>query len=68
MLSSHLPWTPCNKFVYDIPGGFWGIIGATAYMYVFTLSTSIVRFLVRALGAGRGKICTEAAQSQRLYV
>ena len=27
MPSSHLPRTPCDKFVYDFPCDFWGIVG-----------------------------------------
>ena len=28
MPSSHLPRTPCDKFVYDFMCDFWGIIGS----------------------------------------
>ena len=55
MLSSHLPRAPCNKFVYDFLCDFFGHRRwQRATAYVFTLSTSIVRFLVRALGGGGG--------------
>ena len=67
ILSSHLPQAPCDKFVYDFPCGFGGIVGGSElrHMIVFKLSTSIVRFLVQALGGRPGEIRKEAAQ--RLY-
>ena len=53
--SSHLLRTPCDKLIYDFPCDFvlhrrW--LWATAY--VFTLSTSIVRFLLQGLGGNLG--------------
>ena len=67
MLSSHLPWTPCDKFVYDFLFIFflhrWWL-WATAY--VFTLSMSIVRFLYGPSGAGQGKLYGNRAISVEL--
>ena len=53
MLSSHLPRALCDKFVYEFLCSFLGI-GGSYGVYVFTLSTSIMRFLVRAPGGKPG--------------
>ena len=34
MPSSHLPWTPCDKFVYDFPCDFWGIVGGYGLRHI----------------------------------
>ena len=56
MPSSHLPRTPCDKFVYDFSVRFLGhrIGGYGLRHNVFTLSTGIVRFLLRDLGGNPG--------------
>ena len=54
MISSHLPRAPCVKFVYKFLCIFFGIVGGYGVMYVFSLTTSIVWFLVRALGGKPG--------------
>ena len=67
MPSSHLPWTPCDKFVLWFSVQFFGHrrwLRATAY--VFTLSTGIVQFLLRGLGGQPGvnpyRDCAEIVQ------
>ena len=72
MLSSHLPRTPCDKFVYDFPCGFWGIVGGYGLrrMCSHCLRASC-DILYGPSGASRGKSvqrlrgdCTEIVQSQ----
>ena len=49
------PETPCDKFVYDLPCDFLGIVGGYGLRHnVFTLSTGIVQFLLRGLGRQPG--------------
>ena len=34
MPSSHLPRTPCDKFAYDFPCDFWGIVGGYGLRHI----------------------------------
>ena len=72
MPSSHLPRTPCDKFVYDFPCDFWGIVGGYGLrnMYSHCLR-ALCDFFYGASGATRGKAvqrlcgdCTEIVQCQ----
>ena len=72
MPSSHLPRTPCDKFVYDFPCDFLGIVGGYGLrrMCSHCLRASC-DFFYGALGATRGKSvqrlcgdCTEIVQCQ----
>ena len=72
MPSSHLPRTPCNKFVYDFPCDFLGIVGGYGlrHMCSHCLRASC-DFFYGASGAIRGKSvqtlcgnCTEIVQCQ----
>ena len=47
MPSSHLPQTLCDNFFNDFLCDFLGIVGGYGLRHVFTLSTGIVRFLLR---------------------
>ena len=72
MLSSHLPQTPCDKFVYDFLCGFWGIVGGYGLRRMCSHCLRALRdFLYGPSGASRGKSvqrlcgdCTEFVQSQ----
>ena len=56
MLSSHLPRTLCDKFVYDFPCGFWGIVGGYGLRRMCSHCLRASRdFLYGPSGAGRGK-------------
>ena len=70
--SSHLPRTPCNKFVYDFLCEFWSIVGGYGLR---RMSSHFLRascdFFYGASGATRGKSvqrlcgdCTEIMQCQ----
>ena len=70
--SSHLPRTPCDKFVYDFPCDFGGIVGGYGLrrMCSYCLRASC-DFFYGASGATRGKSvhrlcgdCTEIVQCQ----
>ena len=70
MPSSHLPRTPCDKFVYDFPCDFLGIVGGYGlrHMCSHCLRASC-NFFYGASGATRGKSvqrlcrdCTEIKQ------
>ena len=72
MPSSHLPWTPCDKFIYDFPCDFLGIVGGYGLrrMCSHCLRASC-DFFYGASGATRGKSvqrlcgdCTEIVQCQ----
>ena len=72
MPSSHLPRTPCDKFVYDFPGDFRGIVGGYGlrHMCSHCLRASC-DFFYGASAATRGKSvqrlcgdCTEIVQCQ----
>ena len=71
MPSSHLPRTPCDKFVYDFPCGFWGIIGGYGLRHMCShYLRASCDFLSGASGATRGKSvqrlcgdCTEIVRS-----
>ena len=72
MPSSHLPRTPCDKFVYDFPCDFGGIVGGyeLRHMCSHCLRASC-DFFNGASGATRGKSvqrlcgdCTEIVQCQ----
>ena len=72
MLSSHLPRTPCDKFAYDFPCDFLGIVGGYGLrrMCSHCLRASC-DFFYGASGATRGKSiqrlcrdCTEIVQCQ----
>ena len=72
MASSHLPRTLCDKFVYDFPCNFWGIVGGYGlrHMCSHCLRASC-DFFYGASGATRGKSvqrlcgdCTEIVQYQ----
>ena len=71
MLSSHLPRTPCDKFVYNFLCGFWGIVGGYGLrsMCSHCLRASC-DFLYRPSGASRGKsvhrLCGDCAISVEL--
>ena len=73
MPSSHLPHTPCDKFFYDFPCDFLGIVGGYGlrHIYMFTFLQASCNFFYRASGATRGKFvqrlcgdCTEIVQCQ----
>ena len=66
MPSSRLPRTPCDKFVYNFPCDFLGIVGGYGLrrMCSHCLRASC-DFFYGALGATRGKIRTETVR--RLY-
>ena len=72
MPSSHLPRTPCDKFVYDFPCDFLGIVGGYGlrHMCSHCLRASC-DFFYGASGASRGKSvqrlcgdCMEIVQCQ----
>ena len=72
MSSSHLPRTPCDKFVYNFPCDFWAIVGGYGlrHMCSHCLRASC-DFFYGASGATRGKSvqrlcgdCTEIVQCQ----
>ena len=70
MPSSQLPWTPCDKFVYDFPCDFWGIVGGYGVCVHIVYGHRAILFY-GALGATRGKSvqrlcgdCTEIVQCQ----
>ena len=78
MPNSHLPRMPCDKFVYDFPCNFLGIVGGygvwatpTAYMCSHCVRASC-DFFYGASGATRGNLsvqrlcgdCTEIVQCQ----
>ena len=66
MPSSHLPRTSCDKFVYDFPCDFWGIVGGYGLRHMFTLSTASCNFFYGASRATRGK-SVQIETVRRLY-
>ena len=58
MLNSHLPWAPCDKFVYDFPCSVLGIIGGYGLRLRRMCSHFLwasCDFLYGPSGASRGK-------------
>ena len=72
MPSSHLPRTPCDKFVYDFLCDFWGIVGSYGLRHMCShCLRALCDFFYGASGATRGKSvqrlcgdCTEIVQCQ----
>ena len=68
MPSSHLPRTPCDKFIYDFPCDFGGIVGGYGlrHMCSYCLRASC-NFFYGASGATRGKSvdCAEIVYGNR---
>ena len=66
MPSSHLPRTPCDKFVYEFLCDFLGIVGGYGlrHMYSHCIQTSCI-FLLRGLRGNPGLFRTETVR--RLY-
>ena len=70
-----MPQTPCDKFVYDFPYGFWGIVGGYGLRRMrWHCLWALQDFFYRPTGAGRSKSvqrlrgdCTEIVQSQCNY-